>query len=166
MSDPALVHANLPAGQLTALADLAVLLEGYERLDQQAGLGAQLRQTRERATTSASSSACSAARSSSSGPTAVVAGDRRPGHPMGRHRERPMRAADLPPHVRVEVQRILDGAARRLLADQLDRDPVRAPARRHHDPSDDGANDSAPLVERQRVPVRRPVDGERGGQAA
>ena len=52
--------------------------------------------------------------------------------------------ADLPPHVRAEVQLILDAEARRLLAAQVDRDPLGAPAAgRDYRAVNDGANEAA-----------------------
>ena len=35
-----------------------------------------------------------------------------------------VKLGDMPPHVQREVQRVLDGAARRLLADQMNGDPL------------------------------------------
>ena len=60
---------------------------------------------------------------------------------------------DLPPYVRTEVQRILAAAARRLLADKLNGDAVGATTGGDSDPLDHGADEGAPLVQGQPVPV-------------
>ena len=52
-----------------------------------------------------------------------------------------------------EAQRILDRAARRLLAARLDGDPVSAAAREDHGALDDGTDKSALLVESEQIPV-------------
>jgi len=63
-----------------------------------------------------------------------------------------------------EAQRILDRAARRLLAARLDRDAVGAAAGTNDGAIDHGADQSAPLVKRQQVPVPRANgDRRRGG---
>ena len=72
----------------------------------------------------------------------------------------------LPAHVQAEVQRILDGAARRLLAEQLDRDPAGAATRGDGHTLDNGADEGAPLVNGQPIPVPRGVDGDSGPLAA
>ena len=69
------------------------------------------------------------------------------------------RVSALPKSITSEVQRILDGAARRLLAARLDRDPVAAAAGSDDGPLDDGADERAPLVEGEHVPV--PARGDR-----
>ena len=63
--------------------------------------------------------------------------------------------ADLPPHVRAEVQRILDRAARRLLAEELDSDPVGAAARADRDTLDRAVNQRSLLAHGQPIPVGR-----------
>ena len=73
----------------------------------------------------------------------------------------------LPPSVLADVQRVLDGAARRLLADQLNGDPVRPASRRNGRGRDDGPDKGAALVEGEQVPVAgRDGDGGRlsGGE--
>ena len=74
--------------------------------------------------------------------------------------------SDLPPDARSEVQRILDGAARRLVADELDRDAIGASAGSDQHAGDDGPDQGAPLVERQQLPVGRRADGTGGVDAA
>ena len=66
--------------------------------------------------------------------------------------------ADLPSHVRAEVQRVLDCAARRLLADQLDADATGSSASCDSDAGHDGADERTPLVEGKPVPVRPGLD--------
>lgn len=62
--------------------------------------------------------------------------------------------SECPPDaVRRDVQRILDAAARRLLAEQLDRNPLAAAAGSDHGLRDNGADQSPPLVDTQHVPV-------------
>lgn len=75
-------------------------------------------------------------------------------------------AASLPPRVRAEVQRILDRAARRLLAEQVDADALGAATG-----CDGGALDGRPdegtaLVQRQPFPVGAGVDGDGRARAA
>jgi hypothetical protein len=70
----------------------------------------------------------------------------------------------LPEHVRLEVQRILDSAARRILAEQMDADAITTPGRNGH-PLDRGSDQSAPLVEGEQVPVSD-SDRDRGTKAA
>jgi hypothetical protein len=72
----------------------------------------------------------------------------------------------LPPHVRAEVKRILDGAARRLLADELDRDAIGAATGSDDHLGDGGPNQGAPLVDGEPVPVLRRLDGDGGPLAA
>jgi hypothetical protein len=72
----------------------------------------------------------------------------------------------LGPRARTEVQRILDGAARRLLAEEIDGDPLRSATARDGDALDDRADQVAPLVEGEPVPVRGRRDRHRGGKAA
>jgi len=52
-----------------------------------------------------------------------------------------------------EARLILDRAARRLLAARLDHDSVGAPARTHDGALNYRADEGAPLVEREYVPV-------------
>lgn len=75
------------------------------------------------------------------------------------------RGAPLPPHALAEAQRILDGAARRLLADRMDADPLGTLAGSNDDPLKRGDNEGPPLIEREVVPVVS-RDGERGVEAA
>ena len=72
----------------------------------------------------------------------------------------------LPAHALAEVQRILDAEARRLLADQLDRDPAVATTGSEHDAVDGGADQGAASVQRQAVPVVGGVDRDEGPVAA
>jgi hypothetical protein len=72
----------------------------------------------------------------------------------------------LPPHVQAEAQRILDAAARRLLADQMDRDAPGAPARRDGGTVDGGSDQVATLAEGEAVPIVGRVDRDRGTEAA
>ncbi|MEA2551808.1 MAG: hypothetical protein QOE25_1577 [Actinomycetota bacterium] len=59
----------------------------------------------------------------------------------------------LPLRVRQDVQRILDGAARRLLSEQVDSHTLGPSARADSDALDDRADKRASLDERQAVPV-------------
>ncbi len=68
----------------------------------------------------------------------------------------------LPPHVRTEVRRILDGAARRLLAEELDGDAVGAATGRDAHSLAGGADERTLLVESESVPVG---SGDRHGGA-
>lgn len=61
--------------------------------------------------------------------------------------------SDLPPHVRAEVQRILDGAARRLL-EQANRDAAGAGAGINTDLLDDGFDEAALFLKGESVPVK------------
>jgi hypothetical protein len=61
----------------------------------------------------------------------------------------------LPAHTQREVRRILDGAARRLLADQLDADTPGATAGHDPDGADRRPDQRSPLVQGEPVPVRR-----------
>lgn len=62
---------------------------------------------------------------------------------------------ELAPWARAEAQRILDGAARRLLAEQVDRDSLGAAPEGGDDGGlDGGADERPPLVESQEFPVR------------
>ena len=58
----------------------------------------------------------------------------------------------LPPHVAAEVRRILDGEARRLLADEMDRDPVAPTPGGDLGPVHDGADQGTASVEGQTAP--------------
>lgn len=73
--------------------------------------------------------------------------------------------SDLPPHARQAVQRVLDRAAARLLAEQMDGYAVDSATGGDHGTVDGGADDVAPLAEREPVPVRRSVDGNGGAGA-
>jgi hypothetical protein len=64
----------------------------------------------------------------------------------------PMGKSDLPDFVPAEVRRVLDGAARRLLAAQLHGDPIASAARGDTGLVDDRADKSALLVEGEPVP--------------
>jgi hypothetical protein len=72
----------------------------------------------------------------------------------------------LSPSSAAEVQRILDPTARRLLAEQLDRDALAASTTGMDDGlGDDGADDRALLVDRELVPVASAnADGGTGGR--
>jgi hypothetical protein len=72
----------------------------------------------------------------------------------------------LPPHVQADVQRILDRAARRLLIEQLDRDAVATATRSDAHALNGGADQGAPLIERELVPIRRRADSHDGPLAA
>ena len=67
----------------------------------------------------------------------------------------------LPPSVAAEVQRILDGEARRLLAAKLNGDPVPPLARRDDSLLDESPDESTLRVEGEDDEVLRPADGER-----
>src|SRR4051812_27587956 len=69
------------------------------------------------------------------------------------------RMSALPSRVQTEVQRILDGAARRLLAEQMDGHAVAAAAGGYVDPLDGRADQRPALIDGQAVPVPRGVDG-------
>ena len=60
---------------------------------------------------------------------------------------------DLGPVALADAQRILDRAAARLLRARLDRDAVGTASGRDDGPVDDGADQVAPLVEGEDVPV-------------
>jgi hypothetical protein len=64
-------------------------------------------------------------------------------------------APPLPPFGVAEARRVLRGAARRLLAEQLDRDAVDGSAGSNGRLGDHGADESALLVAREPVPVTR-----------
>jgi len=64
------------------------------------------------------------------------------------------------------VQQVLDRAARRLLAEELNRDALHAPTGLDGHPFDGGPDDRAALVDGQSRPVRPRVDGDRGARAA
>ena len=70
----------------------------------------------------------------------------------------------LPPHVRAEAQRTLDGAARRLL-DERHGEAVSTSTGRHPHRFDRGLDERTALVQREQLPVARGVhgDGEVGG---
>lgn len=60
----------------------------------------------------------------------------------------------FPPNVQAEVQRILDGEARRLLADELDADSIRSAAGDHDDTLDGRADQRLARLKGQPVPIR------------
>lgn len=67
---------------------------------------------------------------------------------------------------RADLERVLDGAARRLLSEQLDADSFGS-ASRTDDYSLDGGTDSrSALGQREPIPVLDDVDRERGAEAA
>lgn len=70
------------------------------------------------------------------------------------------------PHVSAEVQRILDGAARRLLADELNGDAVPSPAGNDNGSCDGGADERSLLAKRQPVPIVAHPDRQRRAKAA
>ena len=74
--------------------------------------------------------------------------------------------ADLPPRARAEVQRVLDGAARRLLAEQVDLDALDAAAGRDRDAIDGRADQGAAFVQREQVPILERRHGHGGARAA
>ena len=59
----------------------------------------------------------------------------------------------MPPAVRAEAQRILNGAARRLLAERLDGDSVIPASGRDVDALDDRADEGTALLEVEQIPV-------------
>jgi hypothetical protein len=67
----------------------------------------------------------------------------------------------LPEHVREEVQRILDAAARELLAARLNGDPAGPATGSDSHPVDDGTDEGALLLERKHGPVAARVDRHR-----
>ena len=67
----------------------------------------------------------------------------------------------IPPAAAAEARRILDGAARRLLAARLDADPIGAATRADDRTVDHGADQGAALLEGEQVPVPG-ADGDRG----
>lgn len=66
----------------------------------------------------------------------------------------------LPPHARAEVQRILDGAARRLLADELNGQPLGTATGIDGDALDRRPDQRSTLMEGEPTPVLA-GDGER-----
>ena len=72
----------------------------------------------------------------------------------------------LPPRVLAEAERILDGAARRLLAEQMDRDASGTAAGTDNGTVDGRADQCAPLTEAQPIPIGRRVDSDSRGLAA
>jgi hypothetical protein len=66
---------------------------------------------------------------------------------------------------RADAKRILDGAALRLLTEGLDRDAAGSVTGGDGDPGDGRLNQSAPLGERESVPVVN-RNGKRGARAA
>jgi hypothetical protein len=73
-----------------------------------------------------------------------------------------MSKSDLPEFVRAEVRRVLDGAARRLLAAELHGDTVTPTAWSDAGLVNDGTDESALLVEGEPIPVAARADGHRG----
>ena len=63
--------------------------------------------------------------------------------------------SELPPSVRAEATRILNGAARRLLAERLDGDAVTPASGRYVDTLDDGADEGTALLEVEQDPDPR-----------
>ena len=99
-------------------------------------------------------------------------------HPVGDERRQPggplwaivvgPRHANLPGD-RVAVvadARVLDAAARRLLAAELDADTASATTRAHDDTLNDQADQRPPLSERQPIPIRRRPNGDNPPLAA
>lgn len=72
----------------------------------------------------------------------------------------------LPARVQAQVQRILDAEARRLLAEQLDSDPIGTAAGADHGAGDGGPNQSAARVEGEPVPIVRGIDSDDSAVAA
>lgn len=72
----------------------------------------------------------------------------------------------LPAANQREVQRILDSAARRLLAKQRDADALPTPARSNAGTGDGGSDKPAFLLKRQPLPVLTHADGESRAKAA
>jgi hypothetical protein len=69
----------------------------------------------------------------------------------------------LPASVLADAQRVLDAAARRLLAARVDGDAIGPAAGSDVGALDDGADESAALLESEQVPVPgRNGDGRRG----
>ena len=68
----------------------------------------------------------------------------------------------LPPAALADARRVLDGGARRLLADQLNGDPIRATAGSNAHGDDNGADKGAPLVHREEFPVVASRDRDGG----
>jgi hypothetical protein len=72
--------------------------------------------------------------------------------------------SDLSPRARAEAQRILDAAARRLLAARLDGDSIRATAGSDSRTLDNSTDEGALLVDGELVPIADANgDGRRGG---
>jgi|SRR4051812_20525739 hypothetical protein len=71
------------------------------------------------------------------------------------------RPSGLPPRVQSEIQRILDAAARRLLAERLDGDPLGTAAGDDDGALDHSADEGALLVDGQLLPVTERRDGQR-----
>src|SRR5438128_1296356 len=71
--------------------------------------------------------------------------------------QRPL-AGVLPADVRAEVQRILDGAARRVLRARLNAEPIVAAAGSDVGAKDDGGDQGTLLVEREAVPLSARAD--------
>lgn len=76
------------------------------------------------------------------------------------------RGGALPSRVQAEVQRILDAEARRLLADQLDRDSIGATAGSDGDSLDGGADQRTASVKGEPVPILGRVDDDSDPVAA
>ena len=71
----------------------------------------------------------------------------------------------LPPHVLADARRVLDRAARRLLAAQMNGDAFDAPARHDDSTVGDGADQVSLLIDGQPVPVTS-RDGHCGHERA
>ena len=69
--------------------------------------------------------------------------------------------SEMPPAVRAEAQRILNGVAQRLLATRLDGDAVIPATGRDIDALDYSADEGAALLEVEQIPVFR-ANGDRG----
>jgi hypothetical protein len=78
----------------------------------------------------------------------------------------PEEAGRMTPAARAEAQRILDGAARRLLAARLEAQTLGAAPGGDRDPLEDGTDKASALVEREQIPVRPGVNDEGGVEGA
>src|SRR5262245_33729428 len=95
----------------------------------------------------------------------VIVARGKPAHPL-QAADPPSHGGDLPPHVLAEIQRIADAEARRLLAEQLNRNSVAAPTRSNGSPLNSGA-DQRPLgVEAEITPSLGNGQAERNLKAA
>lgn len=71
----------------------------------------------------------------------------------------------MPDHIRAEVQRILDSAARRILAER-EQEALDAAARADGDLRNQGLNKGTFLVKGETVPVERGIKGDSGEAVA